>query len=373
MSTEATETSTEGAERRLSRTRYPHIVSAVFDTPWAILETRLKAIIEIVELRAAGGRLSAEELEERIGAGPASRQTSAQGAVAVIPIYGVIMPRATLFSQISGGTSLTTFAEQLQGAVDDQQIGSILLDIDSPGGSSALVAETAALIRAANQKKPVTAIANTMAASAAYWLMSQAGEKFVTPSGYVGSIGVYMAHEDFSAFDEKVGVKTTLISAGKYKVEGNEFEPLSDEAEARYQAVVDDCYAAFVADVAKGQGVAIADVRNGFGEGRVLTAREAVSEGLVDGVATFDQVLGRMLRGGQQGSRAKALALAAESDAGEEAREEIAPVEEQEDREPADAEPAFVEGAEALSRRAAVREHFAPASAGSTSTLGGTA
>jgi signal peptide peptidase SppA len=311
MSTIDIPDSTEGAERRPSR--YPNVAKAVFETPWAIIPSRLAAIVEVVTMRIEGHRFSEDEIAERIGSGPASRASQRQGAVAVIPIYGVIMPRADFFSQISGGTSLVKLASQLQQSVDDPQVGSILLDIDSPGGSVALVAETAALIRAANAKKPVTAVANTMAASAAYHLASQAGEIVASPSALLGSIGVFNAHEDFSGMEEKLGIKTTIVRAGKYKAEGNEHEPLTAEAQAAMQSLVDAFYDGFVADVAKGRGVSVADVRNGFGEGRVVTAKDAVRLGMADRVATFDATLAQMARGGSRpGSRAVAIVAADE-------------------------------------------------------------
>jgi ClpP class serine protease len=87
------------------------------------------------------------------------------------------------------------------------------------------------------------------------------------------------------------GVKTTLISAGKYKTEGNPYEPLSDEARAAMQAMVDDYYGMFTRAVAKGRGVSVDAVRNGFGEGRMVSASQAVKNGMADRVATLDQVL----------------------------------------------------------------------------------
>jgi capsid assembly protease len=275
--------------------RYPHVVRAVFETPWAILPSYLQAIAELVELRAGGGQLSQEEISARIGSGPATRAPATAGAVAVIPIYGVIMPRATLLSQISGGCSLATISQQLQAALDDPQVSSILLDVCSPGGSTALVPETAALIAAANKQKPVTAIANNMAASAAYFLACQAGELYVTPSGYVGSIGVYAVHQDISGALAQAGVAMTMISAGKYKTEGNNYEPLSADAESALQALIDDAYNQFFDAVAQGRGVSTADVRGGFGEGRVVTAAASVKANMADGVATFDEVLQQML------------------------------------------------------------------------------
>jgi capsid assembly protease len=133
-----------------------------------------------------------------------------------------------------------------------------------------------------------------LAASAAYWVGCAAGEFYVTPGGEVGSIGVWQAHQDYSEAMAAEGVKTTLISAGKYKVEGNPYTPLDAEAQGFMQSRVDDYYAAFTKQVAKGRGVGIDAVRNGMGQGRVLGADAALAENMVDGVMTFDQVVKKM-------------------------------------------------------------------------------
>jgi ClpP class serine protease len=117
----------------------------------------------------------------------------------------------------------------------------------------------------------------------------------VTPSGDVGSIGVFGKHVDTSAMQEKAGLKTTLISAGRFKTEGNPNEPLGDEAREAMQARVDDAYDTFVADVAAGRGVSEGAVRGGYGEGRLLNARRSLAAGLVDGVQTFDATVGSLM------------------------------------------------------------------------------
>jgi signal peptide peptidase SppA len=149
-------------------------------------------------------------------------------------------------------------------------------------------------ILSARAQKPVVAIANSLAASAAYWIGSQAGEFYVTAGGEVGSIGVWQAHQDYSKAMDEAGVKTTLISAGKFKVEGNPYAPLDEEAQGFMQSRVDDYYAAFTKAVAKGRGVPITQVRDGMGQGRVLGADAALAQNMVDGIASFDQVLSKM-------------------------------------------------------------------------------
>jgi signal peptide peptidase SppA len=140
----------------------------------------------------------------------------------------------------------------------------------------------------------VVAVANSLAASAAYWIGCSASEFYVTLGGEVGSIGVWQAHFDYSKALEEEGVKPTLISAGKFKVEGNPYLPLDPEAQAFMQSRVDDYYNAFIQAVAVGRGVAVDDVRNGMGEGRVLGADAALAQRMVDGIASFDDVLARM-------------------------------------------------------------------------------
>jgi signal peptide peptidase SppA len=199
-----------------------------------------------------------------------------------------------MMSICDGGTSTQAISGALREANADETISAIILDIDSPGGSVYGVDELAAEIRAS--AKPVTAIANSLAASAAYWLGTAASEFFVTPGGEVGSIGVWMAHEDWSAALAAAGVSTTLISAGEFKVEGNPYGPLPADAKAFMQSRVDDYYGAFTRAVAKGRKVGVDDVRNGMGKGRVLGAAQAKASSMVDGVMTFDDVVRHVSR-----------------------------------------------------------------------------
>jgi signal peptide peptidase SppA len=193
------------------------------------------------------------------------------------------------------GGGLEQFRADLSAAMADDNIGSIILDVDSPGGTVDMVPETAAAIAAARGNgKPILAISNTMAASAGYWLASQADELSVTPSGQVGSIGVFTIHEDLSRMAESMGVKTTVISAGRFKTEGNAFEPLSKAAQHAMQTNVNDLYAMFVDQVAAGRNVPAQAVRAGYGEGRMVLAERAQMLGMVDHVETLDEMIARL-------------------------------------------------------------------------------
>lgn len=282
--------------------RYAHVIHAVSETPWAIMPGMLAVITDLLAFRASGGRLTKDDIRQRIAEAQAGKPSAdsarvggvRSGAVAVLPLFGVITPRAGMFSDVSGMAALDRFRARFRDALADEQVGTILIRADTPGGSVDLVQETADEIFNARGKKRIVGIADTMAASAGYWILSQCEELVATTSGEVGSIGVFSAHTEYTQAMEKAGVKTTLIRAGKFKAESNPYEPLTEDARAAMQARLNDYYDSFVKAVARGRGRKPADVRGGFGEGRVVGAEEAKSLGMVDRVATFEETLSRL-------------------------------------------------------------------------------
>ena len=278
------------------------LLSEFLTTPWALMPERLQAMAGVLT-RWSAGEPPTDEAMFQIQSERVLRDTRKQMAaanagsgIAVLPLYGVVTQRGNMVDDISGpgSTSTQQFTSALRQVLADDTVGQILIDIDSPGGSVYGVAELASEIVKARAQKPVVAVANSLAASAAYWIGCSASEFYVTPGGEVGSIGVWQAHFDYSKALEEEGVKTTLVSAGKFKVEGNPYVPLDPEAQAFMQSRVDDYYNAFIQAVAVGRGVSVDDVRNGMGEGRVLGADAALAQRMVDGIASFDDVLARM-------------------------------------------------------------------------------
>lgn len=278
------------------------LLSEFLTTPWALMPERLQAMSGILTRWSAGEPPSDETLfqvnTDRVLRDSRKQMAaaSAGSGIAVLPLYGVVTQRGNMVDDISGpgSTSTQQFAAVLRQMLADDTVGQILIDIDSPGGSVYGVAELASEIVKARAQKPVIAVANSLAASAAYWLGCSASEFYVTPGGEVGSIGVWQAHFDYSKALEEDGVKPTLISAGKFKVEGNPYVPLDEQAQAFMQSRVNDYYNAFVEAVAIGRGVSVNDVRTGMGEGRVLGADAALALNMVDGIASFDDVLAKM-------------------------------------------------------------------------------
>ena len=225
------------------------------------------------------------------------------GGTAVIPISGPISPKTDFFTLFFGGTGLDRLRANLRAAMADDSVRSIVLDVDSPGGDVSGVDEMASEILSMRDRKPITAVANHWMASAAYYLGSQASEVVVSPTGMAGSIGVIMVHADLSRAYDQMGITPTVITAGKYKGEGNPYAPLSESDREHMQESVNDYYSMFVDAVARGRDATASAVRSGYGEGRMLTAKRAVSAGLADRVATLEAVLARHA-GGSPGARA---------------------------------------------------------------------
>lgn len=298
----------------------PQLVHALSSQCLALEERTLYALLDVFQRKLVGGAsFNGDDLHAEMGVmAPNNRRaTAAPPVVAVVRVWGMIAHHPQ-----SMGTSVDQIEQAFDAALASPQVEGILLDIDSPGGMVQGVPELAAKIRAARGVKPVTAIANGMMASAAYWIGSAASEIVAIPSATgLGSIGVYRLHEDWSQKLDREGVKITAISAGKYKTEGAPWGSLSPETESFYRREVEAIYSWFTKDVAANRGTDQAAVRSGYGEGRLLRAWEAKKANLADRVDTWENTVLRLGAQAQRTGRgpradllARKLALDVETD-----------------------------------------------------------
>lgn len=301
-------------------TQIPLLVHALASQPLAMEDQTLHALIDVFRRKLLGASFNGEQLHAETGiVAPAARKTAAvPPTVAVVRVWGMV----THHPQQSLGTSVDQIGQAFDAAMASPQVDAILFDVDSPGGTVQGVPELAAKIRSARGVKPMTALANGMMASAAYWIGSAADEVVAIPSATgLGSIGVYRLHEDWSQKLEREGVKITAISAGKYKTEGAPWGSLSAETEQFYRNEVEAVYSWFVKDVAMQRGASShAEVRNGYGEGRLLRAHEARKANLADRVDTWEGTVARLGMRAQRmsrGPRADVLARRLALDVGE--------------------------------------------------------
>ncbi|MEQ6306686.1 S49 family peptidase [Delftia acidovorans] len=261
---------------------------------WAIEPGMLREIQGIYAMHLRGEKLDLDAIEARLGRPLAHEQQEYEvlpGGVALLKLSGVMAPKANLFMRVSGGISTRQATLQIESALADARVRSIVVAMDTPGGNVIGVPEFAQAIHDAGAIKPLVVHASEMLLSAGMWAGSGANAIFVSGSVVsVGSIGVVVDRE----FDPSSRVQQESITAGKYKRLSKPNEPLSDEARAVVQADVDYVYTLFVDDVARYRGVSAEQVLEHMADGRVFRGQQAIDAGLVDGVSTLDALLERM-------------------------------------------------------------------------------
>lgn len=261
--------------------------------PWAILPETLREIHRIYEAHARGEKADIAAIEARLGRPLANEQqnyTVREGGVAVLPIEGVIAPKANLFTQISGGTSAQLVVQQLHSIAADTRVKAAIQVIDSPGGSVFGIPEWAQAVREVAAVKPVVTISDAQIASAAYWGGSAANRIYLTGvTAQAGSIGVYArmakSQEDPASVE---------FVRGKYKRSAINGEAPSPEYMAYFEAYLDHMYAVFVDAVAQHRGTTAEAVLRDMADGRMFTGQLALDAGLVDGFSTVDAMVEKL-------------------------------------------------------------------------------
>lgn len=324
--------------------RYPFIMSRLVNTPllahpakvatvFNVLAGRLGCMplgvdddphsTRVAELRRRSpdaSRFYGKWADAEDGRGVEPFRLTRQG-VGIITVTGSLINRGAWIGSASGETSYEGIKHQLARAGDDSRVHSLILDIESPGGEAVGSFEVASAVRSVASKKPVIAVANGMAASAAYALASGATKIITTPTGMAGSIGVVLVHLDYSRYLDEKGVTPTLIFEGAHKTEGNPLEPLSNDATDALRADVRKYYDLFIEAVAAGRGRKTSAKAARDSEGRIFIGRDAVDAKLADDVGTFEEVLSELSRrsarsvsaGAASSTQARARSVAMES------------------------------------------------------------
>lgn len=201
---------------------------------------------------------------------------------AIIGIKGLLVNSDKWYLKFMNQVGYPHINDQLMRAYNDAEVKSVVLDIDSPGGSVNGVDQTADLIQAVGLEKPIVTAAGSILASGAYWLASQTNRIYSTQMTQAGSIGVKMQHMEYSKMLEKEGVGVTVLRKGRYKALVSNVEPLSAEAKKEIEHDMDYIYDRFTMAVAIGRGVTQDVVKTQMGEGKTFWGMEARNVGLVD-------------------------------------------------------------------------------------------
>lgn len=259
------------------------------DELWSIRLESLQSF-QMQHLAAAAGQLQIPQAQENY---PQPELYVRIGAIAVIEVNGILGKNLSSIDKIYfGGVDCDDLGAAIREAAADPFCELILFWIRSPGGMAVGIPELGELI-ASIEDKPTVAFTDFCCCSAAAWLATQCDEIWSTPSAIHGSIGVNGgAYLDWSGYLEEQGIKANLIAAGKFKMAGSIYKPMTDEERANFQARVDAMHAQFMAAVNLKRTV---DPENM--QGQSFNAEQAIEAGLCDGIAgSFDELLQELER-----------------------------------------------------------------------------
>ncbi len=268
----------------------PYLASRVFGTPLLIHPRKLEVILSVVGPRM--GMVVTEASAQLAQIPPPERvmRTDLQVPnIAVISILGTLVRRTGAMDAASGLTSYAAISAQINAAINDPNVDAVLLDIDSPGGEAGGAFDLADEIVSARSTKPIWAVANDDAFSAAYAIACSAERIYLTRTGGVGSIGVIALHVDQTQRDALDGYRYTAIYAGDRKNDLSPHLPLSNEASTALQTEVDRLYEMFVSTVATNRGLDAQAVRDT--QAGLFYAGDAIEAGFADAIGTADDAL----------------------------------------------------------------------------------
>jgi len=256
---------------------------------WAMESAAFDALVRAVERIDVSAIV---DLEARVSAAKAAADAQApytvEDGVARIDIQGTIFKQAPWLLKLLGIRVAATddLSRSVRAAVADPDVRSILLAIDSPGGSVAGVGDLADEIHRATQSKPIVAAAQDSMNSAAYWLGSQASHVVANATAGIGSIGTYAVLTDASQAAEKAGVRVHVIRSGALKGAGVPGAAITEAQLEHYQDFANQTGEAFVSAVARGRRRTEGQIRE-HATGGFWLAPEAQARGLIDGIASM--------------------------------------------------------------------------------------
>jgi len=270
---------------------YPHLASMVFGQPHYATPLILGSIKSVLVPRLAEGLgvslAAGADMPEPVE--PVSLEARGESryqvaGLAIIPVHGILTARR---GQIDASCTELTSYEWLRGqlatALADDRVKEIVLDINSGGGMAVGCKDLADYIHANRGVKPITALVNFCAYSAAYFLAAACSRVVIGQTGGVGSIGVIMEHMEVSKWEESVGIKFTTFYRGERKKDGSPHEPLSDGALEAINGMMDKAYGLFTESIATYRKLPIEAVI--ATQAGLYTGRDAIDAGLADEMA----------------------------------------------------------------------------------------
>jgi len=281
---------------------YKRIFAQLFSQPWLITEDWMATVIEIAKRE---GDIEAVEakISERLDG---TETVTYRGNVAIIPISGPIFPKANLFTRISGATSVETLATDLTKAIEDDEIDSIILNVDSPGGHVTGINEMANMIRKYGAIKKINGYCGGTAASGAYWLLSACNSVTIDSTARLGSIGVVVAMRPKSP-DDPIEIVSTASPLKRV-------DHTTKEGKAVVVEELDALAEVFISSVSSFRGVSVDVVKKDFGKGGILVGEHAVAVGMADKIGSLEELIEEYEKGGHSMSKTLMTVAALQTD-----------------------------------------------------------
>ncbi|EDV0529372.1 S49 family peptidase [Salmonella enterica subsp. enterica] len=249
----------------------PHILSQATNAPLLLEPAYARVFFCALGRESGAASIQIPQAQENIdqdgmalvtgnfmsGGKPQARFYQVMNGIAVLPVSGTLVHKLGGMRPFSGMTGYDGITARLQQAISDPEVTGVLLDIDSPGGQAAGAFDCADMIYRMREQKPVWALANETACSAAMLLAAACSHRLVTQTSRMGSIGVVMAHTSYAEKLKQEGIDITLIYSGGHKVDLDVTRALPESVHADYQQRMDEARKMFAEKVARYTGLSV--------------------------------------------------------------------------------------------------------------------
>lgn len=268
--------------------------------PWLMTGDALDSLMAVADRQG-----DVQALEARLGRElDNTRSVTVRDGVAVIPITGPIFRYANLFTEISGATSTQVLATDIQTALDNPQVRSIVINADSPGGEATGINELAELIYQARGTKPIKAYVGGQAASAMYWIACAADEVIVDDTAQLGSVGVVLS---LIKREDEPGEKSYEIVSSN--APNKRPDPETEAGRAQLQTRTDELASVFLDKVARNRGIPREEVNNRFRQGGIATGALAVEAGMADRLGSLEGLIAELAGSTQQANPRRSVMM----------------------------------------------------------------
>lgn len=271
------------------------VAGKIFNRGHMITEIAAVELIKGIEHRfvdAAPPEPQASAYVDRVRDGRKPYEVTPE-SIAIIDVEGPLVNKAGWMEAACGMSSYKQIEYNLTDAITDGRIRGVLMRFDSPGGECSGAFELAQKIYQARAAKPIYAVCDANAFSAACLLATACERVFMPITGGIGSIGVIAQMFNQAEFDAKMGLKFITLYAGARKADFNPHEPTTKEAVAGLQSEIDRLYGMFCESVAQFRGMTVAAVKKT--EAGLFWGPGGIEAGLADEVGGEEEALDALL------------------------------------------------------------------------------